>query len=216
MVASLAPQVEQPGQAPGFRNNRTLQWLCVGTALAMAISGFRPEMVVDWWLENLLVIVLLVYLVATYRKFPLSNTSYGFIFAFLLFHEWGAHYKYADVPLGEWMKGWLHTNRNHYDRVVHFAFGLFFGYPMHDFYTRYSGMRQRWAYYFPIETSMALGAVYECIESTVASIVSPDAGEAFVGMQGDMWDAQKDMGMGMLGGAVAMGSLWLYRRMSKS
>ena len=216
MVASLAPQSDQLGQAPSFRQNRTLQWLCGGTVAAMAISGFHPEMVIDWFLENILVFVLLVYLVATYREFPLSNTSYGLIFVFLLFHEWGAHYKYADVPLGEWMKGWLHTTRNHYDRVVHLAFGLFLGYPMHEMYRRYSGMRPAWAYFFPIETSMAFGAVYECIEATVASIVSPDAGEAFVGMQGDMWDAQKDMAMGMLGGAIAMGILWSYRRMSKS
>lgn len=211
MVATLAPQVDQRAPATRFRDNRTLQWCCAVTLAAMAISGFHPEMVIDWCLENLLVFVLLTYLVATYKRFPLSNTSYGLITAFLIFHEWGAHFKYADVPLGEWMKVWLHTTRNHYDRVVHFAFGLFFGYPMHEMYVRYSGMRQRWAYYFPIETAMAFGAIYECIEATVASIVSPDAGEAFVGMQGDMWDAQKDMGLGMVGGAIAMGALWTYR-----
>ena len=212
MVASLAPVAEPFETIVGFRENKTLQWLCAGTLAAMAISGFRPEMVIDWWLENLLVFVLLVYLLATYRKFPLSNTSYGLIFVFLLFHEWGAHYKYADVPLGEWMKVWLHTARNHYDRVVHLAFGLFFGYPMHEMYSRYAGLRGRWSYFFPIETAMAFGAVYECIEATVASIVSPDAGEAFVGMQGDIWDSQKDMAMGLLGGAIAMTATWLLRR----
>ena len=216
MVASLAPQVEHVKPVPRFRDNRTLQALCAATAAAMAISGFHPEMVVDWWLENLLVFVLLTYLAVSYKWFPLSNTSYGLIFVFLCFHEWGAHFKYADVPLGEWMKVWLHTTRNHYDRVVHFAFGLFFGYPMHEMYVRYSGMRLRWAYFFPVEGAMAFGAVYECIEATVASIVSPDAGEAFVGMQGDMWDSQKDMAQGLLGGMIAMGALWLYRRFAKS
>ena len=214
MVASLAPQVERPSPAPRFRDNRTLQWLCLGAAATIAISGYHPEMMIDWLLENLLVVVGLVYLVVTYKRFPLSNLSYGFILAFLMFHEWGAHFKYFDVPLGEWMKVWLHTSRNHYDRVVHFAFGLLLGYPMHETYVRYSGMKRRWAYFFPVETAMAFGAVYECIEATVASIVSPDAGEAFVGMQGDMWDSQKDMGMGMLGGAIAMGTLWAYRRLT--
>lgn len=214
MVASLAPLIDRRAPVPRFRDNRTLHWFCAATASAMAISAFHPEMVIDWWLENILVFVLLAYLIATYKRFPLSNASYGFIVVFLFFHEWGAHYKYADVPLGEWMKVWLHTTRNHYDRVVHLAFGLFFGYPMHDMYTRYSGMRPRWAYFFPVETAMAFGAVYECIEATVASIVSPDAGEAFVGMQGDIWDSQKDMAMGMLGGVIAMTALWAYRRVS--
>jgi putative membrane protein len=213
MVATLAPEHTDFGPIQRFRTNRALQWLCAGTVAAMAISAYRPSMVIDWWLENLLVFVLLIYLVASYRKYPLSNVSYGLIFIFVCIHEWGAHHKYADVPLGEWMKVWLHTTRNHYDRVVHFAFGLFLGYPMHEMYTRFSGVRGRWAYYFPIETAMAFGAVYECIEATVASIVSPDAGEAFVGMQGDMWDSQKDMAMGMLGGIIAMSTLWLIRRL---
>ena len=169
-------------------------------------------MAIDWWLENVLVFVLLTYLVASYRKYPLSNLSYAWIFVFLCIHEWGAHHKYADVPLGEWMKVWLHTTRNHYDRVVHLCFGLMLGYPLHEMYSVYGNIRGRWAYYFPIETAMAFGAVYECIEATVASIVSPDAGEAFVGMQGDIWDSQKDMAMGMLGGMISMGSLYLYRR----
>ena len=216
MVASLARDIEYLEPPPRFGDNRTLQWLCAATVAAMAISGFHPEMVIDWWLENLLVFVGLAFLIATYRRYPLSNTSYGFIVVFLVVHEWGAHHKYADVPLGEWMKVWFHTTRNHYDRVVHFAFGLFLGYPIHEMYRRYSGMRLRWAYFFPIETAMAFGAVYECIEATVASIVSPDAGEAFVGMQGDMWDSQKDMAMGLLGAMIAMGGLWAYRRVAKS
>jgi putative membrane protein len=216
MVAAFAPQTSHFAPTLKFRENRTLQWLCGGTVAAMAISGFHPEMVVDWCLENLLVFVLLAYLIATYKKYPLSNTSYALIFVFLCFHEWGAHFKYADVPLGEWMKGWLHTSRNHYDRVVHLSFGLFFGYPLHEMYARYAGVRGKWAYFFPVETVMAFGAIYECIEALVASIVSPDAGEAFVGMQGDMWDSQEDMAMGLLGGVMVMTALAIYRKAHKA
>ena len=216
MVASLAPQLVRKEPIPSFRENRTLQWLCMAAAAVITISGINPEMMIDWLLENLLVVVGFAYLIATYKRWPLSNTSYAFILAFLVLHEWGAHYKYFDVPLGEWMKVWLHTTRNHYDRVVHFGFGLLLGYPIHETYVRYSGMRLRWAYFFPVETAMGFGAVYECIEATVASIVSPDAGEAFVGMQGDMWDSQKDMAMGMLGGIIAMAALWAYRKLSKA
>ena len=213
MVASLATEQKGTEPAPRFRDNRTLQGLCVAAVAVIAISGYHPEMMIDWLLENMLVAGGLAGLAATYKRYSLSNRSYAFILAFLVVHEWGAHFKYFDVPLGEWMKVWLHTTRNHYDRVVHLAFGLLLGYPLHEVYTRYSGMKQRWAYFFPVETAMAFGAVYECIEATVASIVSPDAGEAFVGMQGDMWDAQKDMGLGMVGGALAMAALWAYRKL---
>ena len=216
MVASLAPQVERLQPPPRFRANRPLQWLCAGAVATIAFSAYQPEMMLDWLLENLLVVIGLVGLISTYKRYPLSNLSYGFILVFLMFHEWGAHFKYFDVPLGEWMKVWLHTSRNHYDRVVHFAFGLLLCYPLHEVYTNHSGMKPRWAYFFPVETAMAFGAVYECIEATVASIVSPDAGEAFVGMQGDMWDSQKDMAMGMLGGVISMTALWTYRKLRKS
>lgn len=202
------------GPVPQFSTNRRLHLFLLATTIGIAISAYHPSMVVDWFLENLLVFVLLIYLIVSYRKYPLSNTSYGLIFVFVMIHEWGAHHKYADVPLGEWMKVWLHTARNHYDRVVHFAFGLMLAYPMQETYYRYGNLRGAWAYFFPIETSMAFGAVYECIEATVASIVSPDAGEAFVGMQGDFWDSQKDMAMGMLGGIIAMTILWLVRTRS--
>ena len=174
------------------------------------MSIYHPTMMIDWWLENLLVFVLLVALAATYKRIPLSRTSYLLLFVFVCFHEWGAHHKYADVPLGEWLKVWLHTTRNHYDRVMHFVFGLFLSVPMMEAFVHLTGVRNNWRYWFPVEASLALGAFYEMIESMVASIVSPDAGEAFVGMQGDIWDAQKDMGLGLLGAIVAMVVVWLW------
>ena len=173
--------------------------LGIATLIVMAVSAYHPVMVGDWLLENLLVVVLLAGLVLTYRHFPLSNTSYWMIFLFLCVHEWGAHHKYADVPLGEWMKAAFQTHRNHYDRVAHFAFGVFFAYPFHEVFYRWVGVRAGWQYYLPIEASLAVGAVYEIVESIVASIVSPEAGEAFVGLQGDMWDAQKDVALAGLG-----------------
>src|SRR5687768_18581247 len=106
--------------------------LGIATMVVMAVSAYESSMMGDWLLENLLVGVLLTGLAASYRKYRLSNTSYWMIFFFLCVHEWGAHHKYADVPLGEWMKTVLHTTRNHYDRVAHFAFGLFFAYPIFE------------------------------------------------------------------------------------
>ena len=172
--------------------------------LVTAISAHRASMVSDWLLENLLVVLMLMVVGATFWRFPLSNRSYWMLFLFLCIHEWGAHHKYADVPLGEWMKTILHTSRNHYDRLAHCSFGLLFAYPFQELLERSAGVRGWWRYYLPIDMALAFGAVYELIEALVVTIVSPDAGESFVGLQGDVWDAQKDIAMAGIGAAVAM------------
>jgi putative membrane protein len=194
-----------------FRENRELHYLLAGTAAAVGLSAYRPSMLFDWWLENLLVFLMFLFLAATYRRIPLSTFAYAMILGFLLIHEWGAHHKYADVPLGEWMKGWLNTRRNHYDRVSHFAFGFFLSVPLREAFVATSGHRGPWSYFVPVEFALAAGAIYECIEAAVAEIVTPEQGEAFVGMQGDMWDAQKDIALGGAGAAVMMLTLWLRR-----
>jgi putative membrane protein len=185
-------------------------------AAAILISAYRPEKVFDWALENTLVFFFLVTLVITYRKFRFSDLSYLAIFLFLCLHEWGAHYKYSDVPLGEWMKPWLHTQRNHYDRVCHFTFGLMFSYPMREIAIRALRVTGAWRYYLPIECTLAVSAIYEMMEAGMASILSPERGEEFVGMQGDMWDSQEDMFMAGLGAAVAMTILYQVRKRQSS
>ena len=181
--------------------------MCALSALAVLIAGYRPEKVFDFFLENATASVFMLTLVFTYRRLPLSDASYAVMFAFLCFHEWGAHYKYSDVPLGEWMKPWLHTQRNMYDRVVHFGFGFALCYPIQEVFTRLIGVRGRWRYILPVETILAMSAIYEMLEAFMASILSPERGEEFVGMQGDMWDSQKDMfdaGVGSIVGLVLL------------
>jgi len=202
--------------SPAFGENRFLHWICAGMAAAILISAYRPEKVFDWALENTLVSFFLVTLVITYRKFRFSDLSYLAIFLFLCLHEWGAHYKYSDVPLGEWMKPWLHTQRNHYDRVCHFTFGLMFSYPMREIAIRALRVTGAWRYYLPIECTLAVSAIYEMMEAGMASILSPERGEEFVGMQGDMWDSQEDMFMAGLGAAVAMTILYQVRKRQSS
>jgi putative membrane protein len=173
-------------------------------AAAFLIAAYRPDTVFDWALENALVSCFILALIWSYRKLPLSDLSYLCIFVYLCLHEWGAHYKYSDVPLGEWMKPWLHTQRNHYDRVCHFTFGLMFSYPMREISIRALRVTGAWRYYLPVESTLAVSAIYEMMEAGMASILSPERGEEFVGMQGDMWDSQEDMFMAGLGAVVAM------------
>jgi putative membrane protein len=187
-----------------FRENCPLHWLCAIMAAAIAISAFRPESVYDWFLENTLVFLLLITLAVTYKRLTLSNLSYLLVLVFLSVHEWGAHYKYSDVPLGEWMKPWLHTQRNNYDRVIHFSYGLLCAYPMQELFVRTLHITSRWRYYLPVECTLALSAVYELLEAMMANILTPERGEEFVGMQGDIWDSQKDMLMATLGAITVM------------
>ena len=186
--------------------------LLLATFAVMAVSAYHPTMVGDWLLENILVVVLLVALIVTYRRWRLSNTSYWMLFLFLCVHEWGAHHKYADVPLGEWMKSVFQTERNHYDRVAHFAFGVFFAYPFEEILVRWAHVRNGWRYYLPVDMALAAGGGYEIVEAIVATIVSPEACEAFVGLQGDIWDAQKDIALAGIGAALTMTALMAIRR----
>lgn len=180
--------------------------------LTFLVAAYHPDTVFDWALENTLVFCFVPIMLWSYRKLPLSDLSYLLILMYLCVHEFGAHYKYSDVPLGEWMKGWLHTQRNHYDRVAHFSFGLLLSYPMQEAFIRSARVAGMWRYYLPIEATLACSAVYEMMEAGSASILSPQRLEEFVGMQGDIWDSQEDMLMAGLGSVLAMICVYQLRK----
>jgi len=155
----------------------------------------------DWVLENLLALTLVAILVLTYRRFRFSMTSYGLIGAFLGLHAIGAHYTYAEVPIGLWLKDLLALSRNPFDRIAHFAYGSLMVYPVRELLVRLSGVRGRWSYYLPVAMILALSGLFEIIEAVVAVVVSPELGSLYLGTQGDEWDAQKDMAAA-LGGSL--------------
>jgi len=102
-------------------------------------------------------------------------------------------------------EGDLPYDANDYDRVVHFAFGLLLAYPERELLLRKANLRGAWNLWLPLVFSLGLGAGYEILEAVVAVVASPDAGEAFLGLQGDPWDTHKDMFMGFAGSVVSMG-----------
>jgi putative membrane protein len=187
-----------------FRENRFVQRLSLGMAAILLYTGMRPEKAFDWWLENILALAFLIVLASTYRRLPLSDVSYLLIFVFLALHEWGAQYKYAHVPLGEWMKDWLNTSRNHYDRLMHFHYGLLLAYPMQEWFMRSAGVWTRWRYFLPVLMTLACSATYEILEFSMAFVLSPESAHEFVGIQGDLWDSQKDMLLAGVGSVLAM------------
>jgi putative membrane protein len=165
-----------------------------------------------WLLENALLMLAVVVLVATYRRFPLSRISYTLIFLFLSLHTLGAHYTYADVPYDRWwaslsgitfneLVGW---ERNNFDRVVHFSYGLLLAYPIRELFLRIAGVRGFWGYFLPLDLTMSTSALFELIEWLAAELFGGDLGVAYLGTQGDVWDAHKDMALASVGALVAM------------
>lgn len=189
---------------PDFRRNLLLKLLVTGYALVWAVTAINPVYPDDWLLENILVMLCVPAFLFTYRKFPLSDVSYIAITLFMVLHSVGAHYTYAEVPLGDWARGAFGFQRNHFDRLVHFSFGLLMAYPIREVFLRLVRARGFWAYYFPLDVTLAFSALYEIIEMGVAMIVSPGAGDAYLGTQGDPFDGIKDMGLAFLGAAVCM------------
>jgi putative membrane protein len=188
-----------------FHSNRFLQGLCIGFGLIWGLLAIEPVDRSDWLLENVLVLLAVGGLAATYRRLPLSNASYMLIALFLLLHVWGAHYCYNTTPLDRWLRGWwLGLERNPYDRLVHLSYGLLMAYPLWEAICRLMKPDRRWSYAIAVMAVLATGAFYELIEMWVALLAAPELGTLFIGSQGDPWDAHHDMELELFGSIVVM------------
>lgn len=176
------------------------------------VLAIEPRDRADWLLENLLAIVFAAVLVASFKRLPLSGISYTTIFLFLCLHTLGAHYTYTEVPYDDWVRaltggslneamGW---ERNHFDRLVHFSYGLLLAYPIREVFLRVVDARGFWGYFLPLDVTMSTSMIFELFEWAVAERVGGDLGMAYLGTQGDVWDAHKDMALASLGAALAM------------
>jgi len=172
--------------------------------LSIIILSFNAKYFDDWKLENYLTLPFIVLLYISHRWFKFSNISYSMIFVFMMLHLIGAHYTYSEVPFGYWLSNVLGLDRNHYDRIVHFGFGLLFAYPIREVSKRISKLNGLWAYLSPIFIVLAFSVVYELIEWGSVVVYGGDLGIAYLGTQGDVWDAQKDMAVAGLGSIVSM------------
>ena len=170
----------------------------------------------DWLLENLLAVSTVAVLLLTFRRFAFSDVSYVLITLFMVLHAIGAHYTYAKVPFGFWMKDVFDLSRNHFDRIVHFAFGLLLAYPAYDVFLRAANARKGWALFMAAIAVISVSGLFEVIESWVAQLVGPEIGDAYLGTQGDIWDAQKDMTMAIIGALFTVGLTYAMSKMSPS
>lgn len=171
----------------------------IWTALAIA-----PRFRADWLLENVPTLIAVPVLVLTHRRFTFSDRAYVQLTLFLVLHTIGSHYTYSEVPVGFWARDALGLARNHYDRVVHFLFGVLLLRPIRELAFGRGAVVD-----LPTQLVLAVCAigfasvVYEAVEWAVASIADPAAGTAYLGTQGDEWDAQKDMTLACAGAMLA-------------
>jgi putative membrane protein len=177
--------------------------------LLLAIEPWYRQ---DWLLENMLVFVAVPWLAWTYRRWRYSNAAYGCLFVFFTLHIIGAHYTYSEVPYDRWfqqLSGWslneaLGFDRNHYDRLVHFAYGLLVAPACVELLDRRAPPQGHWRWLLPVLFICSHSVIYEMIEWAAASVFGGELGVAYLGTQGDQWDAQKDMFLAAAGAAIGV------------
>ena len=181
-------------------------------AFEWVLLAIEPYYRSDWLLENVLVFLSFGLLVLARKHVVFSNNSYLLIFTFLFLHEIGAHYTYSEVPYDKWVNylsgytfnelaGW---ERNHFDRLIHFLYGLLLVIPVRELFVQLAQLKGFWSYFFPYMVMAASSVFYEQIEWAAAEIFGGELGMAYLGTQGDIWDGHKDMGLASLGALIAI------------
>jgi len=191
-----------PERTP-LKNNR---WLQLFMLIFLGVWGSTLLGTTDinnWILENVLVFIFLGFLIFTFKKYQFSDLAYLLVCIYLCLHVYGSKYSYAENPFGYWLKDVFSMERNHYDRIVHFSFGFLLAYPMREMFLKWLKFPVWVAWVLPIEITLSISGFYELIEWAVADVFFPAQGDAYLGTQGDIWDAQKDIFLATLGAVMA-------------
>lgn len=156
----------------------------------------------NWWIENLLVIIFIPVLIFSQKRFQFSDWSILSMFLFLALHTFGAKNAYTYNTFGEWLQNTYQLERNPYDRIVHTGFGVFMIYPMMDLlYNKYK-VPLRFLLLLSCSFILCLATIFELIEWTVAACTDSETGETYVATQGDVWDAHKDIVLAWIGAGI--------------
>ena len=168
-------------------------------------SGINPKDQFTWFLEVLPALIGFVFIVFSYKKFPLTPLLYTLILIHMIILMVGGHYTYAEVPLFDWIKEVLDQSRNNYDKVGHFAQGFIPAILARELLLRKEIVQgsKIWLNYIILSIVLAFSAFYELIEWWVALLSGEDA-EAFLGTQGYIWDTQSDMMFALIGAVTAL------------
>jgi len=194
----LTPQLRAHARTP-------LILLGVLALISVATLWSPPAGRVSWLLEVGPGLTLIAVLAALYARLPLSHFAYGGLFLHILILIYGGYYTYALTPLGNWAKDTFELSRNHYDRVGHVALGVFPAFIIKEILLRQTPLRPGgWLYFLVCSVVLAFAAFWELLEWWVTLLVASDVGQAFLGSQGDIWDAQWDMLLALIGALVVL------------
>ncbi len=183
-------------------------------AVIFILFGIAPVSREVWIAEVIPVLIVFALLVFTFKKFRFSNASYLFMAFWLIWHTIGGHYTFANVPF-DFVTNFIGAERNHFDRIGHFSVG-FYAFPMLELALRKKWSGPYFACFFAIFFIMSIAAAYEIVEWWYAAAEGGEAGIEFLGSQGDIWDAQKDMLADTIGALFAAIIFFILRPDKKS
>ncbi len=185
-------------------SNKFLQGLLVVYAVLFSVLAFNPVDRVTWFVENLTVWIIIGTILILYaRNIRFSNIAYALMFVLIYLHTIGGHWTFALVPFG-FVTDLFDFERNHFDRIAHFSVG-FYAFAIAELLHTKKLLTNRFLLFtYPVFAIVTLAAGYEVIEWIYAAGAAPEAGAAYLGSQGDIWDAQKDMLADTLGALLAM------------
>lgn len=203
----------------GFRR-RLPAIFAILVAVEMAASGWHAWYFQDWAMETGVWLLVCWWLVRHHRERPFSNLSYFLLFLFASAHALGAHYTYSQVPYDAWSESLFQmslTNlfgfsRNHYDRLVHFMFGLLCYLPTRELLRSRVTARGAGSFVLPGTIIVTIATFYELLEWFAVQLFGGDLGQSYLGMQGDIWDSQKDVAVAVIGAAIAGGIVAMSAR----
>jgi putative membrane protein len=177
--------------------------LWIVAVVGLVLSGIRPFDRLTWWLEVAPVIVAVPLLAVTRNRFPFTWLAYALIAVHAAILMLGGAYTYAQVPLGFWLQELFDFSRNPYDRIGHFAQGFVPAIVAREILLRQTPLRRGgWLFTIVCAVCLAISACYEFIEWWTA-LIGGGSAEAFLGMQGDVWDTQWDMFLALCGAIAA-------------
>jgi putative membrane protein len=200
----------------GFKQNYLLWLITFVFTIVWANSLIWTSDINNWMLENALTFLFLVVLFLFYKKYQFSDITYLLIGIYLCLHVYGSKYTYAENPFGYWLQEVFHSERNHYDRIVHFSFGFLLAYPMRELFLKWFQYPKMVAWILPIEITLSISGLYELIEWAVADVFFQEQGVAYLGTQGDIWDAQKDIFLAFSGALLSTSIVSILKKVIKN
>lgn len=189
-----------------------LKWLLAVYIVLFVTLAINPVDRATWFVENLTVWIILAVIITLYlNKIIFTKTAYTLMFVLIYLHTIGGHWTFAMVPF-DWITHLFHFSRNHFDRVAHFSVG-FYAFAIAELLWEKRLVNNRFLLFtYPVFCIATIAMTYELVEWIYAALSDPAAGAAYLGSQGDIWDAQKDMLADTLGALTAVIFYFLIRK----